>query len=101
MTLEKCLLLAGLLFAIGVYGVLTRRNLIGVLMSIELMFNAANINFISFAYFKAADGVAGSMFVLFIIAISACEMAIALAIVISIYRRNKNLDVYGLERLYG
>jgi NADH:ubiquinone oxidoreductase subunit K len=99
MTLQACLLLAFLLFAIGIYGVLTRRNAIGVLISMELMLNAANLNFIAFAHFKALDATAGAIFSLFIIAVTACEMAIALAIVIAVYRRHGHLDVDDLREL--
>jgi len=99
MTLQSCLLLAFLLFAIGVYGVLTRRNAIGILISMELMLNAANINFIAFAHFRALDATAGAIFSLFVIAATACEMAIALAIVIAVYRRHGHLDVDELTEL--
>ncbi len=99
MTLQACLILAFLMFAIGIYGVLTRRNAIGILISMELMLNAANINFISFAHFKAIDATAGAVFSLFVIAVTACEMAIALAIVITVYRRHGHLDVDRLNEL--
>ncbi|GHV11969.1 NADH-quinone oxidoreductase subunit K [Fibrobacterales bacterium] len=99
MTLQTCLLLAFLLFGAGIYGVLTRRNAIGILISMELMLNAANINLVSFAHFRAADATAGAVFSLFVIAVTACEMAVALAIVISVYRRHKHLDVDRLTEL--
>lgn len=89
------------LFAIGVYGVLTRRNLIGILLSVEVILNGANINFASFAHFRADDPVAGAVFPIFVMAVSACEMAVALAIIISMYRRRRRLDVYRLEELHG
>ncbi len=100
MTLLNCLILAFVLFAIGVFGLLTRRHLVGMLISIELMLNAANINFVAFAHFKAADATAGSLFSIFVIAITACEMAVALAILITMYRRHKSLDVNRLEDLH-
>jgi len=100
MTLLNCLILAFILFAIGVFGLLTRRHLVGMLISIELMLNAANINFIAFAHFKAADATAGSLFSIFVIAITACEMAVALAILIAMYRLHKSLDVNRLEDLH-
>jgi NADH-quinone oxidoreductase subunit K len=99
MTLQACLILAFLLFSIGIYGVLTRRHIIGMLISIELMLNAANINLAAFARFKAPDPTAGPLFGLFIIAVTACEMAVALAIVVSLYRRHKNLDADRLREL--
>lgn len=101
MTLTNCVILSLCLFAIGVYGVLTRRNLIGILLSVEVILNGANINFASFAHFKAADPTSGALFPIFVMAVSACEMAVALAIIISMYRRKKRLDVYRLEELHG
>lgn len=100
MTLSNCLILSSILFFVGVYGVMTRRNLIGVLMSVELMLNAANINFISFAYFKqGVDSVAGSVFVIMIISVAACEMAVGLAIIVTMYRKHKEIDITRLGGL--
>lgn len=101
MTLEKCLLLSFVLFTIGVYGVLTRRQLIGILLSLEIMLNSANINFIAFARFNAIDPTAGAIFPVFIMAISAAEMAVALAIIIAMQRQNRPLDIKLLRRLHG
>lgn len=101
MTLNNFILLSLILFAIGVYGVLTRRNPIGILLSVEVILNGANINFASFAHFKATDPTAGAIFPIFVMAVSACEMAVALAIIISMYRRRKRLDIYRLEELNG
>lgn len=101
MTLVNCLLLAFALFSIGLYGVLTRRHLIGMLMSIELMLNAANINFVAFAHFSHPDAPAGAIFALFVIAVSACEMAVALALVLAIYRHKKTMDPGNLTELSG
>ncbi len=100
MTLEHCLILSFILFGIGIFGLLRRRHIVGMLLSIEIMLNAANMNFISFAYFKAADATAGSIFSLFVIAITACEMAIALAIVVSMFRRHHSLDINQLRDLH-
>jgi len=101
MTLERCLILAWILFAIGVYGLITRRHLIGSLMAIELMLNAANINFIAFVHFGSPHPAAGALFALFVIAVSACELAVALAIVIVLYRKQKHLDSKALNQLHG
>lgn len=101
MTLSNCIGLALILCAIGVYGVLTRRNLIGILMSVEVILNGANLNFAAFAHFRASDPTAGAIFPIFVMAVSACEMAVALAIIISMYRRRRALDVYRLEDLNG
>lgn len=100
MTLEHCLILSFILFAIGTCGVLRQRHMVGMLISIEIMLNAANINFISFAYFKASDATAGAVFSIFVIAVTACEIAIALAIVVSMYRRHHSLDVNQLRDLH-
>ena len=74
------------MFCIGIYGVVTRRNAIGVLMAIELMFNAANINFIAFSKFITPTLLTGQIFAVFVIAIAAAEATVGLAIVILIYR---------------
>ncbi len=88
------LALAAVLFSIGLYGVITRRNAIGILMSLELMFNAANINFVTFNKFIVSDGLAGQIFAVFIIVIAAAEATVGLAIVLLIYRnwRGINMD---------
>lgn len=86
--------LAALLFAIGLFGVITRRNVVGILMSLELMFNAANINFVAFNKFVFNDGMIGQLFAMFIIAVAAAEAVVGLAIVLLIYRnwRGVTLD---------
>ena len=100
MNLLNCLILAFLLFGIGVWGLMRRRHLIGMLISIELMLNAANINFISFAYFTAHYFTAGALFSIFVIAVTACEMAIAHANIVTMYRRHKSLDADQLRDLH-
>lgn len=99
--LEAYLSVAAILFAIGFGGVLTRRNAIVVLMGIELMLNAANLNFIAFWKFGAAASSAGYIFVLFSIAIAAAESAVGLALVILIYRHFKSTNLDDLNRLKG
>lgn len=101
MNLLNALLLSGVLFSLGVYGLLTRRNIIGILISIEIILNAAIVNFIAFAHFRGGDPAAASIMALVIIAVSACEMAVALAIVVSMYRKNKSVDIFGLRKLHG
>jgi NADH-quinone oxidoreductase subunit K len=86
------LALAAILFSIGLFGVLTRRNTIGILMSLELMFNAANINFVAFNKFIATDGLAGQMFAIFIIVVAAAEATVGLAIVLLIYRNWRGIE---------
>jgi NADH:ubiquinone oxidoreductase subunit K len=90
--LNEFLILSAVLFCTGIYGVLARRNGVLVLMSIELMLNAVNINLVAFAAFT--KNVAGQVFALFIITIAAAEVGVGLAIVLLIYRnlRSPNLD---------
>ena len=81
------------LFFIGVYGFLTRRNLITMLMSIELILNSVNINFVAFNKFLYADKLDGLFFTIFIITIAAAEAAVAIAIIINLYRNSRSIDV--------
>ncbi len=85
--------LAAILFAIGLFGVITRRNAIGILMSLELMFNAANINFVVFNQYIANDGLTGQLFAIFIIAVAAAEAVVGLAIVLLIYRNWRGIKM--------
>ncbi|HOK52903.1 MAG TPA: NADH-quinone oxidoreductase subunit NuoK [Armatimonadota bacterium] len=80
------------LFALGLFGMMTRRNSIAMLMSIELMLNAANINLVAFSAYLRGHTMVGQMFALFVIALAAAEAAIGLAIVINIYRTVKHID---------
>jgi NADH:ubiquinone oxidoreductase subunit K len=91
--IEHILLLSTALFFIGIYGLFTRRNLIAMLMSIELMLNSVNINFIAFNKFLYPNAMDGVFFTIFIITIAAAEVAIAIAIVINLYRRHQSVDV--------
>jgi NADH:ubiquinone oxidoreductase subunit K len=91
--LNHYLSLSALLFCIGVFGVLTRRNAIGILMSIELLFNAVNINFVAFAKFINPQAITGQIFTIFVITIAAAEAAVGLAIIILIYRQHKGVEV--------
>jgi len=86
------LVLAAILFSIGLFGVITRRNAIGILMSLELMFNAANINFVTFNKFIISDGLTGQMFSIFIIVVAAAEATVGLAIVLLIYRNWRGIE---------
>jgi NADH:ubiquinone oxidoreductase subunit K len=87
------LVLSSLLFSIGVYGVLARQNAVLVLLSIELMLNAVNINLVAFSAMLQEAGVPGQVFALFVIAVAAAEVGIGLAIVILIYRNRQTVDV--------
>ena len=91
--LTHILLVSIALFFIGVYGFLTRRNMITMLMSIELILNSVNLNFIAFNKYLWPNKMDGLFFTIFIIAIAAAEAAIAIAIIINLYRSHKSIDV--------
>ena len=99
MYLSQFLLLAAVLFCIGIYGVLARRNAVLVLMSIELMLNAVNINLVAFGAFR--HNVIGQVFALFIIAIAAAEVGVGLAIVLLIYRNRTSIDLDEFDLMKG
>lgn len=101
MTLHAFMLFSLLLFCIGLYGVLARRNLIGILIGTELMLNAASINFLAVNYFLAPDPTIGQIVVLFIIGLAAAEVAIALSIILAVYRQRSSIDVDALTELKG
>jgi NADH:ubiquinone oxidoreductase subunit K len=99
MLVTQFLLLGAVLFCIGVYGVLARRNGVLVLLSIELILNAVNINLVVFG---AQNGnVAGQVFALFVIAIAAAEVGVGLAIVLLIYRNRQSIDLDELSSMKG
>ncbi len=91
-SLEHYLIVAAALFSLGLYGLLTRKNAINVLMSVELILNSANINLIAFSRFVSGN-TDGQVFALFVIVIAASEAAVALAIVMSLYRIIKAVDL--------
>ena len=92
-SLDKLIALSAVLFCIGIFGALTRRNAIGVLMSIELILNAANINLVAFArHLGSPDGL-GQIFALFVIAIAAAGSVVGLVLVIAIYRNSKSIFI--------
>ena len=93
------LLLAAALFCIGVYGVLTRRNGVMVLMSVELILNAVNINLVAFGAFT--DNVRGDVFAVFVIAVAAAEVGVGLAMVLLMYRNRKSIDFTEVDMLRG
>lgn len=95
MTLTHYLILSFVLFAIGVAGVLIRRNIIIVLMSLELIFNSVNISLAAFSYFL--QSLNGTIFVVFNITVAAAEVAIGLAILVSVYRSRKTVYVEELD----
>jgi NADH:ubiquinone oxidoreductase subunit K len=99
MLLNQFLLLGAVLFAIGVYGVIARRNGVLVLMSIELILNAVNINLIAFG--ARSGDVSGQVFALFVIAIAAAEVGVGLAIVLLLYRNRQSIDLDELSAMKG
>ena len=99
LTLNHFLILSLILFSIGVTGVLSRRNIIIVLMSLELIFNSANISLAAFSYFL--QSLNGMVFVIFSITIAAAEVAIGLAILVAVYRRRKTVYVDEINQMRG
>jgi NADH:ubiquinone oxidoreductase subunit K len=87
------LVLSALLFSIGIYGVLARQHAVLVLLSIELMLNAVNINLVAFSAMLQQAGLSGQVFALFVIAVAAAEVGVGLAIVILIYRNRQSVDL--------
>jgi NADH-quinone oxidoreductase subunit K len=99
--LQAYLAVGAILFAIGFIGVITRRNAIVVLMGIELMLNAANLNFLAFWKFGEHASSSGYLFVLFSIAIAAAESAVGLALIILLYRHFKTTNLQSIRNLRG
>jgi NADH-quinone oxidoreductase subunit K len=92
--------LSALLFAIGLFCVVTRRNALGILMGIELILNSANVNYVAFARYSQS-GYDGQIFAIFVIMLAAAEAAIGLAIVLGIYQAFETIDVEATDRLRG
>ena len=92
-SLQSYLVIAAILFSIGIYGVITRKNAIAILMGIELILNSANINFIAFNRFGGMESLDGHVFSIFVIVLAAAEAAVALAIVINLFKNIGSVDV--------
>lgn len=99
MLLVQFLLLSSVLFCIGVYGVLSRRNGVMVLMSIELILNAVNINLVAFGTFNGT--ISGEVFALFVIAVAAAEVGVGLAIILLIFRNKRSVDISEVDLMKG
>ena len=99
MLLNQFLLLAAVLFSIGVYGVIARRNGVLVLMSIELILNSVNINLVAFS--AMTNAVSGQVFALFVIAVAAAEVGVGLAIVLAIFRNFRTVDIDHVDLMKG
>ena len=97
--LSHILFVSTMLFFIGMYGLFTRRNMITLLMSIELILNSVNINFIAFNKYLYPDKLDGIFFTIFIITIAAAEAAVIIAIIINLYRSHQSIDVEDAEEM--
>lgn len=97
--LTHILFVSTALFFIGTFGLFTRRNMITVLMSVELILNSVNINFIAFNKYLFPDKLDGVFFTIFIITIAAAEAAVAIAIIINLYRSHQSIDVEAAEEM--
>lgn len=91
--LENYLVLSAIMFSLGVYGVLARRNAVLILMSIELMLNAVSLNFVAFAAYLDPSKITGAIFAVFVITVAAAEVGLALAIIIRLYRNRSTSNV--------
>lgn len=93
------LLFAAALFAIGLFGVLARKNAIAILMGLELMLNSVNINLVAFWRYRSPEMIAGQVFAVIVFAVAAAEVAVGLALVISLYRRRKTVVAEDIDLL--
>lgn len=101
MPLWSYLVVASALFCIGTFGVLIRRNAIAILMSVELMLNAVNINLVAFWRYNTPQDMAGQIFAAFVIVVAAAEAAVGLAIIIAVYRQYRSIIVEEVDALRG
>ena len=97
--LGSYLVVGALLFAFGTYTVITRTNAVGILMGVELILNAANVNFVAFSRYNPSPQLTGQVVSLFVIVLAAAEAAVALAIVLAIYMNTKSIDVTEADTL--
>ena len=99
--LEHMLLLSAVIFCCGVYTILTRKNAVSILMGVELVLNAANINFVAFSQYTRIGGIHGNVFTIFVILLAAAEAAVALAIFLNFYNNFSTIDVERAQNLKG
>lgn len=99
--IDTFLVIGAILFGLGIYGMVTRRTLIGMLIAAELILAGASVNFMAFNRFTSPDPVAGQVFTLFIMAVAAAEAAIGLSIIIAVYRQFKSIDAEDTVQLKG
>jgi NADH-quinone oxidoreductase subunit K len=95
------LIVGAALFCIGVYGVLARRNAVGILMGVELMLNAVNINLVAFWRYLGPTDMSGQVFALFVLVVAAAEAVAGLALILSVYRDRTSIDVEAIDLLKG
>ncbi len=100
-SLESYLLVSSALFSLGVFGLLVRRNLVAILISLELILNSASLNFVAFNKFSLADKTLGQIFTIFIIALAAAEVCIALSLILLLYRKNASINIEDAKELKG
>ena len=100
-SLTTYLFIAALLFSIGIFGLFQRRTLIGMLIAVELMLNGASINFMAFNRFLAPDPIVGQIYTLFIMGIAAAEAAIALSIILALFRTIRSINIERARELRG
>ena len=100
-SLSTYLIISTILFSLGIYGVMTRRNAVAILMGIELILNSANLNFVAFNRFSGMERLEGQVFSIFVIVLAAAEAAIALAIIINLYKNLNTVDVDEADILKG
>ena len=100
-SLESYLVISSILFSLGIFGIVTRRNAIAILMGIELILNSANINFVAFNRFGGMQKLDGHIFTIFVIVLAAAEAAVALAIIINLFKNAGSVDVDKANTLKG
>ncbi len=100
-SLESYLVISSILFSLGIFGIVTRRNAIAILMGIELILNSANINFVAFNRFGGMQKLDGHIFTIFVIVLAAAEAAVALAIIINLFKNAGTVDVDEANTLKG
>ena len=100
-SLPMYLIVSALLFSLGLLGILQRRNLIGMLIAVELLLNSANLNFMAFNRFLTPDPVTGQVIALFVMGLAAAEAAIGLSIILALYRKMHSINIERAQRLKG
>ncbi len=100
-SLQSYLLISAALFSLGIFGLLARRNLVALLISLELILNSASINFLAFNKFCLTDKATGQVFVIFIIALAAAEVCIALSLILLLYKKQASINIEEAKELKG